>query len=115
MKFFNKIFEILCIPILLITLLALTVYSIFDKTNYEAAWKNESKLLKHISSEWIHTHQKEYRIIIKGVVYLKNHKKILNEESRIMYDFFKRNNIDLYSENFDPNYVAKCIREQEIC
>lgn len=28
--------------------------------------------------------------------------------------FFKRNNIDIYSENFNLEYVAKCVREQEI-
>ena len=31
-----------------------------------------------------------------------------------VFDFFKRNNIDIYSKDFDVEYVAKCIKEQEI-
>ena len=31
-----------------------------------------------------------------------------------VFDFFKRNNIDIYSDNFNVEYLTKCVREQDI-
>ena len=31
-----------------------------------------------------------------------------------VFNFFERNNIDIYSDNFDIEYLAKCVREQDI-
>ena len=121
MKFFRKISDILCIPIVLLMLMALVISDIFknDKNhyNYKNAWKNEERLFKCFPKDFTkRPDRKKWITILKGVYSLKYHTDPYNNDSaKVTKEFFKRNNIDLYSENFDPEYVAKCIREQEIC
>ena len=90
---------------------------LFSKTDRRVAEQN----IHSLSSAWHRTIQ-EISITPNEVKHLEDKWDIILDGtyldtgiSKEVRKFFKRNNIDLYSKDFDPEYVAKCIKEQEIC
>lgn len=82
-----------------------------ERINYLADKNNELKLKWNMVIRAITFHLHSGRYTTQEQHQLLKYKDVCER----VREFFKRNNIDLYSEDFDPEYVAKCIREQEIC
>lgn len=104
------------IPLLLMCIIGLPFF-LFNKSDRRIAEQNVISLISpkwdaiqnESLSEAERKHLKEKWNIISRGTYLD---RGISKEVR---NFFKRNNIDIYSEDFDPEYVAKCVKEQEIC
>ena len=112
------------IPLLIALIICIPYTLFFNKKDRRIAEQNIHSLTgpwhrdvyedKNISSEMREQLRLKWDIIDDGID-LDKKKEYYKNSSAIARKFFKRNNIDLYSEDFDPEYVAKCIREQEIC